>query len=158
MGNAQTIQHSTLDDMADDLDAILKSTKEKKQVTVFVGKGTMKVNSPFAILFYESLLDIFIEQNLSKTDIRVILTILKHISKGNVLSLTQKYISTQAKLTPAQVSISYAKLIKCGLILEGEESSLFINPQIIVKESLRDASQSPAYRMAKSKHAHLANY
>jgi hypothetical protein len=158
MGNAQTIQYSTLNEIADDVDKILESTKEKKQVTVFVGKGTMKVNNPFAILFYETLLDIFIKQNLSKTDIRVILTILKHINKGNVLSLSQKFIAGQAKLTTAQVSISYSRLIKCGLIIEGEEASLFINPQIIIKESLRDASQSTAYKMAKRKHAHLTNY
>ncbi len=157
MSHAQTIQYSTLNDMADDVDKILESTKEKKQVTVFVGKGTMRVNNPFAILFYETLLDIFITQNLSKTDIRVILTILKHISKGNVLSLSQKYIAEQAQLTTAQVSISYGRLIKCGLIIENE-GSLFVNPQIIIKESLRDASQSTAYKMAKRKHAHLTNY
>lgn len=157
MSHAQTIQYSTLNAMADDVDKILESTKEKKQVTVFVGKGTMRVNNPFAILFYETLLDIFITQNLSKTDIRVILTILKHISKGNVLSLSQKYIAEHAQLTTAQVSISYGRLIKCGLIIE-DEGSFFVNPQIIIKESLRDASQSTAYKMAKRKHAHLTNY
>ena len=125
-----------------------KKTLEDTHVTVFIGKGTAKVKSSFAILFHESLLEKMVTSELSITDIKVLLCILKYVYKGNVVNISQSEIAEDLTIQRQQVSRAYGRLTKSGLLITSKSGSIFLNPQIVAKEALKNMKQTPAYKMA----------
>lgn len=148
----QDSENSTVENLSESVVDILnhmdKKTLVDTNVTVFIGKGTAKVNASFAILFYESLLEKVIKNELSATDIKVLLCILKYVYKGNVVAISHQEIATELSIQRQQVSRAYGRLIKSELLLLSQSGSIFLNPQIVAKEALKKMKQTPAYKMA----------
>ena len=69
-----------------------------KEITVFVGKGTAKTNEPFVILFYQSFIRLVVNQQLTLTDLKVMLAILDFVSLGNVVHLTHQEIAERIEI------------------------------------------------------------
>jgi CRP-like cAMP-binding protein len=148
----QDSENSTVENLSESVSDILNNMSQKTlgdtNVAVFIGKGTAKVNSSFAILFYESLLDRVITNELSATDIKVLLCILKYVYKGNVVNISQQEIAADLFIKRQQVSRAYGRLIKSELLLVSAKGSIFLNPQVVAKEALKNMKKTPAYQMA----------
>jgi hypothetical protein len=158
MARKQTVVRSDTNHVVQDIEDSLATTKEPKDVTIFIGKGTLRARSEFALIFYESFLDTIDFYNLGKTDIKVLMGLLLFLSRGNVVQLTQSTIAKRIHVQPFQVSRSFARLKESKLLIEDGDKSLFLNPQVISKESLRDTLSSHAYSLAKAQTPHLNNF
>ena len=118
-----------------------------KEITVFVGKGTAKTNEPFVILFYQSFIRLVVNQQLTLTDLKVMLAILDFVSLGNVVHLTHQEIAERIEIHRPQVSRSIQRLLAAELLIQSPAGSLFVNPTIMSKESLRSVKESTAYQI-----------
>ena len=143
----QTARNTTLGKLPDFLGG---ENLENKNITVFVGKGTMKTNSDFVIMFYQNVLSDILASKLTLTDVKVLLGVLNHVGRGNVVNLTQNQIASEVGLTQPQVSKSWKKLISSNIFLQNEHGSVFLNPLYIAKQSLRSVKKSEAYDLAKN--------
>jgi predicted XRE-type DNA-binding protein len=124
---------------------------EDKDITIFVGKGTAKTNEPFVILFYQSFIRLIVDENLTLTDLKVMLKILDFVSVGNVVHLTHAEIAATMEIKRPQVSKAIKNLIMANLLIQSPKKSLFVNPTIMCKENLRSAKKSQAYKLAEIK-------
>jgi biotin operon repressor len=158
------VRHTDVESFSEDIPFLAEKSfpeigeKESPRITVFIGKNTLKTKAQFAIFFYESFLKTITEYDLGKTDIKVLMAVLIYLSRGNVVSLTQATIATHLDITQAQVSKSFKSLKIAGLLLEDDNNSLFLNPQILAKENLRETKGSQAYRIAQQQTEHLKNF
>lgn len=118
-----------------------------KEVTVFVGKGTAKTNEPFVILFYQSFIRLVVNQQLTLTDLKVMLGILDFVSLGNIVHLTHQENAERIQVHRPQVSRSIQRLLAAELLIQSTAGSLFVNPTIMSKESLRSVKESTAYQI-----------
>lgn len=122
-----------------------------KDITIFVGKGTAKTKEPFVILFYQTFIRLIVNEKLTLTDLKVMLTILDFVSVGNVVHLTHQDIAEKMEIKRPQVSKAIKNLLTANLLIQSPNKSLFVNPTIMCKESLRSAKESQAYQLAASK-------
>ena len=158
------VRHTNVENFSEDIPFWTENSypkmgeKQSPNVTVFIGKNTLKTNASFAIFFYESFLQTITDYDLGKTDIKVLMAVLIYLSRGNVVSLTQATIAAHLDITQAQVSKSFKSLKIAGLLLEDENNSLFLNPQVLAKENLRETKESNAYKIAKAQTEHLNNF
>lgn len=130
-----------------------------QNVSLFVSDPTayrVKPKEPFVLLFYRSLLTVIVEKKLTTTDLKVILTVLDFVSQGNVVSLTHQDVATKAKLVRQQVTNSLKKLACAEILLKSEGGSLFLNPNLIAKENLKEMKATEAYKLAAHKTPKLA--
>ena len=127
---------------------------EGHNVGVFVSNPAdyrIKPKAPFVILFYRALLSVIIEKKLTTTDLKVILTVLDFVKQGNVVSLTHQDVAIQAKLVRQQVTNSLRKLVDAEVLIKSKGGSLFLNPNLISKENLKDMKATEAYQIASDK-------
>jgi hypothetical protein len=143
--NTHTKQRTTFDNVKDAVSQV-KNIGDK-EITVFVGKGTAKTNEPFVILFYQSFIRLVVNQQLAVTDLKVMLGILDFVSRGNIVHLTHQEIAEHVQLQRPQVSKSIKRLLAAELLIQSTAGSLFVNPTIMSKESLRSVKESTAYQI-----------
>lgn len=125
-----------------------------QSVSVFVSDPTeyrVKPREPFVLLFYKSLLSVIIQKKLTTTDLKTILTVLDFVSQGNVVNLTHKDVATKAGLVRQQVTASLRKLVDAEILIKSDGGSLFLNPNLIAKENLKDMKATEAYKIAATK-------
>lgn len=115
---------------------------EDKDVTVKVSVAkesrAMKPINPFVILFYENFQTIIKEYKLNATEILIVLEILKVMSYGNLISVSQTEIATNLELPKQNVNRAFSKFRKSGLLVRTEQGTEYINSQIIAKGKLWD--------------------
>jgi hypothetical protein len=128
----------------------LSGDTNNKDINVFIGKGTLRTNEPFVILFYKSLLDGLLTSALTLTDIKVLLCVLDFVSVGNVVHLTHEEVAQAINIKRQQVSKSFKTLIAHEFLIKSGKKSLFLNPTVVSKESLREAKESEAYRLVQA--------
>lgn len=115
------------------LDNIQTNMDEKNSdLNVFIGKEKMDICNDFVILFYSSLLNIINEYNLSKTDIKAILQILKYMQYGNLVRMSYAQLARDIGIDPSNINKTVKKLKQSNLLIE-RESGLYLNPHIISK-------------------------
>ena len=145
--STQTVKQTTLKMAAEDLK---KENLDDKNITIFVGKGTLKANDPFVILFYKNVLHHVLKANLTMTDIKIMLTVLDYVSRGNVVNLSQTEIAHVLNMKKQQVSRSWKNLIRAEIFLTNECGSVYLNPDYMAKQSLKSMKDSTAYSLAKA--------
>ena len=128
---------------------------QDKRVTVIVKKGTVKTNSEFVIMFYKNVLADILASKLTLTDVKVLLGVLDHVGRGNVINLTQNQIASEIGITQPQVSKSWKKLIDSKIFLQNIHGSVFLNPHYMAKQSLRSVKNSESYTLAKYRNSSL---
>lgn len=115
------------------LDVIQNNMDEKNSdLNIFIGKEKMDICNDFVILFYNSLLSIINEYNLSKTDIKAILQILEYMQYGNLVRMSYAQLARDIGVDPSNINKTIRKLKQSNLLIE-RESSLYLNPHIISK-------------------------
>lgn len=135
-------RNTSIDNLKDIIEA---EASNKDNISVFIGKGTLKTTQPFAILFYKALLDGLMISKLTLTDVKVLMSILDFVSAGNVIHLTHQEIATRLNIKRQQVSKSFMNLLASEFLIQSGNKSLFLNPTIICKESLRSVKESTSY-------------
>lgn len=142
MKKTVTAKNTNLENLSD---VIQKEASNTDNISVFIGKGTLKTTQPFAILFYRSLLNGLILSKLTLTDVKVLLVVLDFVSTGNVIHLTHQEVADRLSILRQQVSKSFKNLLEAEVLVESASKSLFLNPTLISKESLRSAKETEGY-------------
>lgn len=137
-------------------DAIRTKQESTKNVNVIVAgdnQDNWRVNplNNFVILFYEHFQTIVRKNKLNNTDMLVLLELLKLMRMGNQVKITQKQIAKNIGKYKSQVSTCWNKFIKINLIIKTDDGSEYVNPQLIVKGSLKKQSESPDFDELSSK-------
>jgi hypothetical protein len=123
--------------LADKLLTYLESLSkvDTKSVHVSVAAKKESVTQPFVILFHENLLKLFMQDFLSKSDLKVTLNLCAIASFGNLIQVNQKTLAEICSLTQQQVSKSMKNLEMCGVIFKISIGT-FLNPAIFTKGKL----------------------
>lgn len=115
------------------LDNIQTNMDEKNSdLNVFIGKEKMDICNDFVILFYNSLLSIINEYNLSKTDIKAVLQILEYMQYGNLVRMSYAQLARDIGIDPSNINKVIKKLKQSYLLIE-KNNNLYLNPHIIAK-------------------------
>lgn len=115
------------------LDNIQNNMDEKNSdLNVFIGKEKMDICNDFVILFYNSLLNIINEYNLSKTDIKAVLQILEYMQYGNLVRMSYAQLARDIGIDPSNINKIIKKLKQSYLLIE-RNNNLYLNPHIIAK-------------------------
>lgn len=137
-------------------DAIKRKQETTKNVNVIITGDSIdnwKVNpmNNFVILFYDNFQELLLNYNLTKVDIVILLEILKLMHMGNQVQITQQQIVKNTGKNKCQVSLSWKKFVKYNILITTNAGSKFINPQLIVKGSLKKISDSDNFDELSSK-------
>lgn len=115
------------------LDNIQTNMDEKNSdLNLFIGKEKMDICNDFVILFYNSLLNIIEEFNLSKIDIKAILKILEYMQYGNLIKMSFAQLARDINIDPTNISRVIKKLKNSQLLIE-RNNNMYLNPHIIAK-------------------------
>ena len=113
------------------LDNIQNNMDEKNSdLNIFIGKERMDIRNDFVILFYNSLLSIINEYNLSKTDIKAILKILEYMQYGNLIRMSYAQLARDIGVDPSNINKTIRKLKQSKLLIE-KDSNLYLNPHVM---------------------------
>ena len=120
------------------LDNIQNNMDEKNSdLNIFIGKERMDIRNDFVILFYNSLLSIINEYNLSKTDIKAILKILEYMQYGNLIRMSYAQLARDIGVDPSNINKTIRKLKQSKLLIE-KDSNLYLNPHVISKGKFKN--------------------
>lgn len=124
---------SSSEALDDILNNIQTNMNEKNSdLNLFIGKERMEICNDFVILFYNSLLNIIEEFNLSKTDIKAILKILEYMQYGNLVKMSFAQLARDINIDPTNISRVIKKLKQSQLLIE-KNNNMYLNPHIIAK-------------------------
>jgi Firmicute plasmid replication protein (RepL) len=140
-----------LDTLQKTIKTALAGDSGNKDINVFIGKSTLRTNEPFVILFYKALLNGLMTSAITLTDMKVLLCVLDFVSMGNVIHLTHDEVAQELNIKRQQVSKSFKTLIEHEFLIKSGKKSLFLNPTVITKESLREAKESKAYKEVQTR-------
>lgn len=119
-----------LDDILDNIQ--INMNEKNSDLNLFIGKERMEICNDFVILFYNSLLNIIDEFNLSKTDIKAILKILEYMQYGNLVKMSFAQLARDINIDPTNISRVIKKLKQSQLLIE-KNNNMYLNPHIIAK-------------------------
>lgn len=123
------------------LDNIQNNMDEKNSdLNIFIGKDRMDICNDFVILFYNSLLNIINEYNLSKTDIKAILKILEYMQYGNLIRMSFAQLARDIGIDPSNINKTIKKLKQSKLLID-KESNLYLNPHVISKGKFKNKDE-----------------
>lgn len=113
----------------------------KSDTVNFIKAGAkVKVKNEFVMTFvenFERLIPI-----LTKTELRVMLCVLKYLNYQNVFNLTQKAIAADTKISQAAVSRALATLRDRKILAETENGVGYINPYIFTKGAVLEVKKN----------------
>lgn len=134
----------------DELNEFVEDTDQANyQLNLIKSRIKVKPNESFLMMFSKNLLNAMIEHGLSNTDIKVLLKVCDYVSFGNVINLTHQTIADDLDLNRPQVSKSFNKLENAGVFYKNK-SSLFLNPNYLVKGDLRKSKEGEAYKAIRN--------
>ena len=140
--------HKTrLEDVPDAVDKILAHAD--KQVSVMVREARVKPNNPFSLVFHEVLSDLILAQKIGLLELRILLSLLKFAGIGNFISITQAEVANDLKINRSSVCRGWAKLELHKILLKTQRGSVFINPQVACRSSMKKMQKSEAYKLSK---------
>lgn len=137
----------TKTEIKENVSDLIESMDENHSLNIFKSKNRVKPNEPFAIVFPRSI-RMTLEDNITITDLKVLLTVMEFVSYGNVINLTQQTIANEANLTKQQVSRSFKTLENKGYFYTSKDS-LFLNPNFVCKGDLSKMKKSDAYKVVR---------
>lgn len=109
-------------------------------VNLIKAGAKVKVKNEFVMTFvenFERLIPI-----LTKTELRVMLCVLKYLNYQNVFNLTQKAIAADTKISQAAVSRALATLRDRKILAETENGVGYINPYIFAKGAVLEVKRN----------------
>ena len=125
----------------------IKKSKDKEvNLKVSISEQNLKPLNPFVILFYDNFQEIIKKFKLNTTEILIILELLKLMSYGNLIKTSQSEIAKKLEIPRQNVNRAFNKFRNSGLIIKTNESSEFLNPQIISKGKLWDFKKEEIYK------------
>jgi predicted transcriptional regulator len=134
----------------EDLNEFVEDTDQANyQLNLIKSKIKIKPNKGFIMVFDQNLLKIINEFNLNATDIKVLLKVCDYVSYGNLISLTHLTIADDLDIKRQQVSRSFNKLEKAKIFYK-TKTSLFLNPNYMVKGELRKSKEGEAYKSIRN--------
>lgn len=134
----------------EDLNEFVEDTDQANyQLNLIKSKIKVKPNEGFVMMFSKNLLNGMVENGLGITDIKVLLKVCDYVNFGNVINLTHQTIADDLEINRPQVSKSFNKLEKAGVFFKNK-SSLFLNPNYIVKGDLRKSKEGEAYKTIRN--------
>lgn len=129
-----------------DIQEKLSDDKEVNVITTNHIKYCPK--SPFVILFQNEFFLTIEQYKLTQTDLRVMFRILYYISYGNCINLERKILCKDLNIDKSRLSRSFKNLHDCGLLIT-TEAGTFLNPQIIVKGSLKNFTKEEQQKLTE---------
>ena len=137
------MQKTTLEDV----DKILGTATEYENVNIYKGKKKVKPSEEFVMMFFSSFNEIIAEHNLTLADLKVLFQIIKYVSYGNLINLSQQDIADGLGVKQQAVNRSWKKLVESEILFSPPgKKSIFINPNFIVKGELLKAKNGEAYQ------------
>lgn len=149
-------KHNTVETALDEIkDAIQEGIdRNGGEFNLFVSTGQkkerMNLVNPFAFLFYENLLDIIDECNLSRLEIRAILKILSYMEFGNLVRMSYSQLMRDIGSDPSNGSKVIKRLREAKVLVE-VNGNTYLNPHLILKGRIKSkdaASQEVIERAA----------
>lgn len=108
-------------------------------------KDKMKVQQEFAMVFIQNLdkvIDI-----VSKNELRVLVSIVKHCQFKNVFKVTQQAIADDLNLDKGNVSRAFKRLKELKLLLVDEKTKMeYVHPFLFVKGGLKEMKSTDEYK------------
>ena len=114
--------------------------KKLTPVNIIKAGQKIKVKNEFVMLFvenFERLVPI-----LTKTELRVLLCILRFLNYENVFSLTQKAISASTGISKTNVSRALKTLRSRKILSENSDGIGYINPYIFAKGAVLEIKKN----------------
>lgn len=140
---------SSKNNLKEEMNSLVDSLESDEKLNIFKSKMKAKPNEPFVITFYKNIGNLLSGSDLTKLDMRVLFSIIQYVSFGNVINLTQQTIADDLEIDQSQVSKSFKRLEKAGVIFK-EKGSLFLNPNYLVKGDLYKSKQGEAYKNTRN--------
>jgi predicted transcriptional regulator len=124
-----SVTQTTGENLAEEL-----GVSEKDPVNLFTVRQKVKTNNQFVMLFYENFSRLI--EILTKTELRVLMCILKYLEFQNVFKLTQKTIASSLETDEANVSRAIKKLREKKIISVDKDGTEYVNPFIFAKGNM----------------------
>lgn len=105
---------------------------EAESVSITIGRERMETINPFVLLFYDSLLEIINEFNLSQLEIKALLKILHYMQYGNLVNISYAQIMRDIGADPTHSSRVTKRLKNAGILID-KDGHTFLNPHIVAK-------------------------
>lgn len=119
-----------LEDIAKSIDDHLD---EKNDVNVFAMPARMPIVNNFVLLFYNAFLQTIDDYGLTLNDVRVMLKIIDLMKFGNLVKISWTDVAKGLGISHTNMPRHLKKLRAAQLLIDDENGSTFLNPQIISK-------------------------
>jgi predicted transcriptional regulator len=96
----------------------------------------IEARNNFVICFYNDFYNIIKKYNIQQKELLTLLLILKYAEFGNQVNITQKTIADELGTHKSNVSRYFKNLEASGILIKNK-GSIFINPQVLSKGSLK---------------------
>lgn len=117
------------------LDAIeMLGIGDDTKVNVIKDRSKIKVTNEFVMLFVENFYRLL--PFLKKSEIQVLLCVIRFLNYQNVFAITQKSIADDTGLDKSSVSNAFKRLKALKILVETDTGIGYINPYIFGKGSL----------------------
>jgi hypothetical protein len=127
---------------------LIENLANDEKLIVAKGRLKTKPKQNFVMVFNENLSKAM-KNGLSGTDIAVLFSVIKYVSWGNVINLTQQTIADDLDMLQSAVSRSFKKLEQANIFYR-TKGSLFLNPNFLVKGDLTKSKDSEAYKVFRA--------
>lgn len=136
----KTAFNSNIGGLTNDLlDEFDQEDLQDKKVSVHIhDRDKVKVKNHFVLLFVENLQSLLVNEKLTTSELKVLLTIVKYSSYQNVFKITQKTIANDLGIDQAIISRTLKKLRTKQLILQDSDGTEYVNPYLFLKGSIKE--------------------
>ncbi|EES7598035.1 MarR family transcriptional regulator [Escherichia coli] len=120
------------EDVFNEVEKIKEKGDVKATLIIQEDKKTSLKNE-FVILFLENFDRLITELNLTTTELRVLVFILKKMEYGNLINLNQAAVCSALNMKKSNVSLIFKKLKEKMVLIEDNEKNLYVNSNLVMK-------------------------
>ncbi|HEX4852138.1 MAG TPA: replication/maintenance protein RepL, partial [Puia sp.] len=118
---------------------------EKAKVDAMRHKGDVKVHTyiekekrftikkEYAIAFTENWYNVVNNIGISSVELKIIFYIIDKMEYGNLISITQKSISSATGIATSNVSRCFKNLVKKGVLIKDSDGNIYMNSNLFSK-------------------------
>lgn len=111
----------------------IKEKGDVKATLIIQEDKKISLKNEFVILFLENFDRLITELNLTTTELRVLVFILKKMEYGNLINLNQAAVCNALNMKKSNVSLIFKKLKEKMVLIEDNEKNLYVNSNLVMK-------------------------
>lgn len=115
---------------------------DEKDLTIKVNvskeKRHLRPLNPFVIIFLNNLREIIKQYGLNTSELVLLTLVLEKMEYGNLVAINQSKLAEELEISRQAVNKIFKKFKQNGLFITGNDGSLYVNSQVIVKGKLWD--------------------